>query len=502
MKIKATLFSLFILTVAVFFLFTASSAQAEEEFILSPVDMHFELVKDGLPTVMNVSELTFFGIEYRDTTDEKPEDGVISGGDTSDIDGVFTVTSFTSNGMKVDVPDHNDTWEMTATYEKMQDRIHTIFLPDVIPYKTDEGVGILTFYVSTDMTKQANADTGLGYDDGTMVAQFTVYGGGGVYQIIDPFDGSRDFYMLKQSGLDGFFDPEITGSVYDSNLDADPDNNEIGGDVPVPTNWPYMTDNPEVNYPWDFYTRVDGSKYFGFITEDEEGGCRMTGGGVDVNKNIVIGTEATSADNRYTYGGQIGAPTGAQPQPYGEWTHHQQKGMGGRFIFHSGTASAPKETTIQEVFCMDPGYCKPARPAPFKQLSWIATGSFRNISAKGINRLLNNCPAGTEIRAGKDATIHAYRVHIIDAGEPGSGEVSKGKGRKSTRNLCDLELTKEFPITSYELTDEQCANCPDTYQIEIRCTDDPDSDVMYSVGAFTDGGNLQIHPPVGEHMKP
>ena len=56
-------------------------------------------------------------------------------------------------------------------------------------------------------------------------------------------------------------------------------------------------------------------------------GCRVTGGGVDENGNY----DGASVDhgkchtNRYQFGGEAGAHTGQQPQPYGEWQHHQQK---------------------------------------------------------------------------------------------------------------------------------------------------------------------------------
>ena len=40
--------------------------------------------------------------------------------------------------------------------------------------------------------------------------------------------------------------------------------------------------------------------------------------------------------------------------------------------------------------------------------------------------------------------------------------------------------------------------CPDIDQIEIHATTDRNSPVIYTVGAYVDGGNLQIHPPVGK----
>ncbi|MBE9571413.1 MAG: hypothetical protein IMF11_12350 [Proteobacteria bacterium] len=467
------------LIIALLSLFSVNSLfAANGTIIIEPVDIHFENVDSTLPTVYNVEQLTFFGVEYRNTTDEDG-DGTLSAGDTARIDGVFAVSSFISNGGMLMPPDFLNTWEMTGTYVALQDILLPITVAGTIPYVARTGVGILTLYVSTDMTQRAAAGTGLGYDDGTMVAQFAVSSGGGVYTIIAPFDGSRDVFLLKQSGLSGFFDPEITGAIFDSNLDADSDSNGIGGDVPVPTAWKHPTTG--VNFPWSYYVYADGSMRFGNL-QIEGGECRVTGGGVDVNDNIVIGTEASALDNRYTFGGQVGAPTATQPQPWGEWTHHQQKGKGveGRFVFHGGTASAPPGTEILWVGCTDPGYCNPARPAPFKQIDFEGVGTFKNISSK----ITKKCEIRTD--GSSEPTLHYFRVHIEDMGEPGS---------VFSRATCKHKIGE--PIT-----EDDCQNCPDVYQIEIHCTNDPNSDVIYSVGAFIDGGNLQIHPPVGEHMNP
>jgi hypothetical protein len=128
------------------------------------------------------------------------------------------------------------------------------------------GVGIFTLYVSTDMAQQANFVTGDGFDDGTIVGQFLVVeGGGGSYSIAGAFDGSRDFLAIKQSGLEDFFVPDISAVSFDSNLDADPDDNGVGGNDPIPTNWQYDVGTPEINFPLNFYATVDGSLRFGFI---------------------------------------------------------------------------------------------------------------------------------------------------------------------------------------------------------------------------------------------
>lgn len=214
--------------------------------------------------------------------------------------------------------------------------------------------------------------------------------------------------------------------------------------------------------------------------EEQPGSCRVTGGGVDVNGEIVLGSLAKAQDtddrDRYQFGGQVGAPTASPPQPFGEWTHHQQKGPSGSFILHMGTHSAPPITEIAFVQCSDPGFCNPARPAPFKQIDFEGIGTFKNVkgSLKSIV-VPDNKP---------NFTAHWVKVHIEDIGEAGPG----GKQPKS-------DACTHIPGTAIDES-QDCSNCPDVYQIEIHASADPASPVIYSVGAFIDAGNLQIHPEI------
>jgi hypothetical protein len=43
-----------------------------------------------------------------------------------------------------------------------------------------------------------------------------------------------------------------------------------------------------------------------------------------------------------------------------------------------------------------------------------------------------------------------------------------------------------------------CDKCPDYYQIEIHCTEDPSSPVIYEFSGFLEHGNYQIHPETGQ----
>lgn len=201
--------------------------------------------------------------------------------------------------------------------------------------------------------------------------------------------------------------------------------------------------------------------------------CRMTGGGVDTSGRW-DGTYANGAENtdRYTFGGQVGAPRASQPQPSGEWTHHQQSGPDGNWVFHAGTASAPAETEIDLVTCSDPGWCEQARPAPAKQIDYEGVGQFKNIKKAGP--LMGNAVAGQ--------TFHWFEVHVEDLGEPGRG----GKVEPPA-NFCPSYGTPGGVAN---------CDCPDYYQITIHDNIDPGSAIIYQVHGYITGGNLQIHPPI------
>ena len=212
-------------------------------------------------------------------------------------------------------------------------------------------------------------------------------------------------------------------------------------------------------------------------------GCRVTGGGVDLN-GLWNGSMATGkngnggAVDRYEFGGQAGAPTASPPEPRGEWTHHQQRGPDGSFVFHAGTSSAPPETMIARISCSDPGFCEPARPAPDKQIDFEGVGTFKNIK--------NPSPSLAGVVPG--GTFHWFEVHIEDLGEPG-----KGGKQDPPAATC--------PAGGSAGTLADC-DCPDYYHITIYAGFDPatespnKTDVIYEVGGYINGGNLQIHPPI------
>ena len=207
--------------------------------------------------------------------------------------------------------------------------------------------------------------------------------------------------------------------------------------------------------------------------------CRVTGGGVDVFSGQWDGTMAwgkfkklNGGWERYTFGGQAGAPTASQPQPYGEWTHHNQSGESGSFVFHAGTASAPEGTGINLIVCSDPAGCSPSGdpPSPCKQIDFEGIGTFKNIK---------DSPLEAWVVPGE--TFHWFEVHIEDLGEPGKS------GKQNAPGWC--------PDEGHAGSTADC-NCADFYRITIYAGDDDTTGVIYEVFGYITGGNLQIHHPI------
>jgi hypothetical protein len=207
---------------------------------------------------------------------------------------------------------------------------------------------------------------------------------------------------------------------------------------------------------------------------EAEVACRMTGGGANDDGfwNGKLAKGQDSEGNFYTFGGQHGAPTANQPQPWGEWTHTQHRGPAGQFTFHAGTASAPPGTEVDRVTCADPGFCRQARPAPAKQLNAVGVGSFKNV--KRVTTATEGVVPGT--------SLHCYEVFFGDYGEP---------GRSGRQNAPGAHCAAD----GFEGRVGDCA-CPDYYRIAIHETADCGSDVIYSISDYIRSGNIQLHPPI------
>ncbi|HEU5179235.1 MAG TPA: DUF4215 domain-containing protein [Candidatus Polarisedimenticolia bacterium] len=220
--------------------------------------------------------------------------------------------------------------------------------------------------------------------------------------------------------------------------------------------------------------------------------------------------------------------------PWGDWEHNHHSGpddsgslRGGAFAFHSGTAASPDDAFIKSVLCADPGWCVQARPAPFKQIFWEGTGVFHNERIKGKDVPLPNfraCGANQPVPYSKDGgTLHYYKAHVSDFGEP-AGIFQKPVGACRMDESCtSKEPNGVVEINDCELGDvclvdsvadpvktalhplclaQTCSDCPDAYEIEIHCTEDPSSPVAYRVSHFIREGNFQLHPSVGDSCNP
>jgi hypothetical protein len=202
-------------------------------------------------------------------------------------------------------------------------------------------------------------------------------------------------------------------------------------------------------------------------------GCRVTGG-MDQKSDDV------ETINTYSGSGQAGAPTGAQPQPWGEWSHTNHKGPDGHFVFHAGTASAPEGTEIDWIECMDAGWCVQARHAPAKQIDFAGIGSFRNANPSAKQVIQD---------AARDKSLHWFEVNIDDLGEPGHD----GKQQPADPESCEDEGYGRRGGAEFANCD-----CADFYRIRIHATDDPGSAVIYEVSGYIPKGNFQIHPSLDD----
>jgi hypothetical protein len=79
---------------------------------------------------------------------------------------------------------------------------------------------------------------------------------------------------------------------------------------------------------------------------------------------------------------------------------------------------------------------------------------------------------------GAVAGLHAVRIRIVDAGEPGKS------GKQVAPGHC--------PPDGFEGVEADCG-CPDYYHFTIHETADSGSPVIYDVRGYITHGNLQMH---------
>jgi hypothetical protein len=272
-----------------------------------------------------------------------------------------------------------------------------------------------------------------------------------------------DYYVMFVKPADLEFSPQDVGS--DDAVDSDA----------LPTSGATIctTLGPnEVDHTWDA----------GLCEIVETISCRMTGGGNSEAEETIPDRIGNGPNmNVFSCGGQAGAPTALQPQPYGEWTHTQKHGPAGSFTFHAGTASAPPGTEIDWINCNDPGWCVQARHAPAKQLDFAGVGTFKN---------LKNCPPSITDYVVDGESFHWFEVNIDDLGEPG-----KNGHQNPPPAFCD-------PLGYGRNGGTELGNCdcPDFYRIKIYAGPDENSIVIYEAHCYMDGGNFQIHPLTGRDM--
>lgn len=263
----------------------------------------------------------------------------------------------------------------------------------------------------------------------------------------------------------------------------------------------------------DFVLQADSNQAFvpGEVVRDT---CRVTYGGNDPNGNVNPAkgdnfstcSPDSGGTNCYTFGGQVGAPTG-NPNlggPFGEHTHHQKDGPAGDFVFRAGTHSAPDSTRIDAIACKDPGAIQPAAAnAGFKQIDFEGTGTFRTLDTVAKNYLIaNGAPAGITTDNKDNQQVYYFRVDMVDSGEPGN-KYDENNPNAQAQCAAFLSADQNNPLATADpnllVADGGVVpsgnTCPDVYQLLICKDENPceTGEGMYEVRAFLTGGNVQMH---------
>jgi hypothetical protein len=429
-------------------------------------------------------------------------------------------------------------------------------IPEVVDSVTDLG-GVVTatfktlpggtFYLYHDASPNSVVASGMGFDDGDLVASGT----------IDP-DQIAVFTFVASQGV-GIGSTILYGQIAPGSVNPtylDPAITIVGFRVEGTLNQPPLDSQTAAYFqsragegnlapftvgPDDTAFKVDtSSKFLSF--ELATGECRVTHGTVTrytqdgllviegeaaevvldpTKKKKVSPQNGSSSDGAwYNWSGQLGAPQANDPS-FGENTIVQHNHPNyGDFTFHMGTNSASPGTEISQIECSDPGWCENARCAPFKQIFWEGIGEFENLHN---NLGWQEACAGVAPKSGHGrnqipGTLHYARGHATDFGEPaGDFTGNPGNGPQPSADQCVQWTTGGLDIADTQLItgpngesppwpglhhgdkgSQECENCPDYFEFEIHCTDDPNSPVIWSVSHFITRGNIQIHPPVGD----
>jgi hypothetical protein len=170
-----------------------------------------------------------------------------------------------------------------------------------------------------------------------------------------------------------------------------------------------------------------------------------------------------------------------------------------------GSHSNPPDTAITDITCSDPPACvHAAANGEFKQIDFEGTGSFRNLRGGGPGAPTTQTINGVTVRLDNNSvgpTIHYARVHIEDLGE--DGPVSPEAIAFCIANHVPGSNADGGSLTDADVPPPDngngpiCTACPDIYQIEIHSGPNRTDPVMYTVGSYTNKGNLQIHRPTG-----
>jgi hypothetical protein len=408
----------------------------------------------------------------------------------------FLVLLTDPNGQPISFPGLNSSFEYTVV-AKIPEAVISVSGTTAVFITLTGG----EFFIYHDSTPNTNVGTGMGFDDGTLVAHGTIDAGQfSAFSQTSPGTGigSTTLTGLVDYANPGFLDPatSITDFRFEGTLNIPADDSTTAAF--------FLSRLGEGNFPDysvaanDLLFKVDGSSKF---SEEVVGNCRVTAGGVEKIADTSItapcityldrkgvlqfdpktcavqntttpkihgkqSLQNSTATFKDTWGGQAGA----QPTIDGNWTHHHDVSPSQSFLFHSNT--------LTEINCSDFG--TPCIPAG-------ANATNRQIDFKGIGSFVNEKGFSSPIEKGVD---YCFTVHLEDIGEPG--------GLPGSTGSCTH-------VPGTPITEADCENCADYYEIRIfgntDCTGTPiyingldTSKPAPTGGYFITDGNVQMHP--------
>lgn len=288
---KGLIFGLMFLVVLAF------STPAKAVMIVNDWTLDLSVVSAGLPTIDDISQVTFYGVAHMEIVDDKDSSGTATIGDIGITDTHLAATSLIDTGGSIIAPltsrmniDYEMTFDLTEAAEFVAPDIFPAFNYSHIAAGTYNGEiadGILDIYIDT--TVDANSGTGDGYTGGAsvLIASMLIdIEPAGVFTP-ETFNGSVDAtftalwvmadVFLDSDGKDMSKQPKkVMMAITDSDFDGDPTKEGYFSHL-QPTNWDAyfptrLVGGDDSDIPADGY--ANNSSSMGFYAL-EDGSARL-----------------------------------------------------------------------------------------------------------------------------------------------------------------------------------------------------------------------------------